>query len=109
MFLLKIVAEMHQHFLSHQRSHVSAEHYGKHSKPETYPFEESKLQEKALKKDNSVGAVRLTNLDIDVIVDIDDQYAEALEHCIHIVKGCMITNSLMEGINVTHNIQRQQS
>ena len=73
------------------------------------PFRRIKATGKGVKKDNSVGTVRLTNLDINVIVDIDDQYAEALEHCIHIVKGCMITNSLMEGITVNHNIQRHKS
>lgn len=37
---------------------------------------------------------------IDVRVDVDDADAETLAHCLKIVRGCMITRSLMEGIEV---------
>ena len=63
---------------------------------------------KGLKKSNPSGAVRLTSLDIEAAVDIDDQYAEALAHCISLVKDCMITASLADGIKVTHSALRRK-
>lgn len=58
------------------------------------------------KEVNSDGAMRLKSIDIQVAVDLDDQYLPALEHCIRIVKGCLVTSSIMEGINVTHEVSR---
>lgn len=72
------------------------------------PFHSIHARGKGLKKSNPSGAVRLTSLDIDAAVDIDDQYAEALAHCISLVKECMITASLADGIKVTHSARRRK-
>ena len=48
----------------------------------------------------------VTSVSLDVRVDVDEADAETLEHCLKIVKGCMITRSLMEGIEVKVNASR---
>ena len=52
------------------------------------------------------GVSYVTRVDIDVRVEVDDKDAETLAHCLKIVKGCMITRSLMEGIEVSVNAER---
>ena len=52
------------------------------------------------------GVSFVTRIDIDVQVDVDDADRETLEHCLSIVKGCMITRSLMEGMEVNVHASR---
>lgn len=46
------------------------------------------------------GVSFVTRIEIDVQVEADEADRETLEHCLAIVKGCMITRSLMEGMEV---------
>lgn len=46
------------------------------------------------------GVSRVTKIELDIRVEVDDADAGVLEHCLRIVKGCMITRSLMDGIEV---------
>ena len=39
-------------------------------------------------------------------VDVEDKDRETLEHCLRIVKGCLITRSLMEGMEVEVHASR---
>lgn len=52
------------------------------------------------------GVSWVTRVSIDVRVDVDEADVETLEHCLKIVKGCMITRSLMEGIQVDIHTER---
>ncbi|WP_418765099.1 OsmC family protein [Mailhella sp.] len=52
------------------------------------------------------GVSWVTRVSIDVRVDVDEADVETLEHCLKIVKGCMITRSLMEGIQVDIHAER---
>ena len=70
------------------------------------PFRLMKAVGKGVKQQNSLGANRLTSLSIDVAIDVDDCWLPQLEHCIRIVKNCLITGSLMEGIAVEHHVHR---
>ena len=58
------------------------------------------------KEPNADGAMRLVDIDIDVTVDADEAYAAKVEHCAKIVKNCLITASIFEGINVSHSVRR---
>lgn len=49
------------------------------------------------------GVSFVTAVDLDVRVEVDEADRETLDHCLKIVKGCMITRSLMEGIEVRVN------
>ncbi len=60
---------------------------------------------RAEKKEKN-GMSFVTSVSLDVRVDVDEADAETLEHCLRIVKGCMITRSLMEGIEVKVNASR---
>lgn len=46
------------------------------------------------------GVSFVTAVELDVRVEVDDADRDTLEHCLKIVRGCMITRSLMEGIEV---------
>ena len=52
------------------------------------------------------GVSWVTRVSIDVRVDVDEADVETLEHCLKIVKGCMVTRSLMEGIQVDIHAER---
>ena len=52
------------------------------------------------------GVSYVTRIDIDVRVDLDEADRETLEHCLRIVKGCMITRSLMQGMEVEVHASR---
>ncbi len=52
--------------------------------------------EKVQKKDFSW----LTCVELDVKVAVDDEDAEVLEECLSVVKGCMVTRSIAEGMEV---------
>ena len=58
------------------------------------------------KEPNADGAMRLVGIDIDVTVDADEAYAAKVDHCVKIVKNCLITASIFEGINVSHSVRR---
>lgn len=70
------------------------------------PFRSLRAVGRGVKGPNSLGANRLSSLSIDVAIDVDDQWAPQLEHCIRIVKNCLITGSLMDGIAVEHHAHR---
>lgn len=70
------------------------------------PFRSIRAQGTGTKEKNEDGAMRLVSIDIDVAVDADDAYAAKVEHCAKIVKNCLITASLFEGINVSHKVHR---
>lgn len=57
---------------------------------------------RAEKKEKN-GVSFVTAVDLDVRVEVDEADRETLDHCLKIVKGCMITRSLMEGIEVRVN------
>ena len=48
----------------------------------------------------------VTRVELNIRVEVDDADAEVLTHCLKIVKGCMITRSLMEGIDVSVHAER---
>lgn len=52
------------------------------------------------------GVSFVTRVNLDVRVEVDEADAETLAHCLKIVKGCMITRSLMEGIEVDIHAER---
>ena len=52
------------------------------------------------------GVSMVTGISMDVRVEVDDADAETLAHCLKIVKGCMITRSLMEGMEVSIHAER---
>ena len=54
----------------------------------------------------ALGAMRLVGINIDVTVDADEAYAAKVDHCAKIVKNCLITASIFEGINVSHSVRR---
>lgn len=58
------------------------------------------------KEPNADGAMRLVRIDIDVTVDADEAYAAKVDHCAKIVKNCLVTASIFEGINVSHSVRR---
>ena len=57
-------------------------------------------------KEEREGLSYVTRIDIDVRVDVDDKDAETLAHCLKIVKSCMITRSLMNGVQVGIHAER---
>lgn len=63
-------------------------------------------REPGTKEPNADGAMRLVGIDIDVTVDADEAYAAKVDHCAKIVKNCLITASIFEGINVSHSVRR---
>ena len=67
------------------------------------PFRAIRAQGTGTKAD---GAMRLVGIDIDVTVDADEAYAAKVDHCAKIVKNCLITASIFEGINVSHSVRR---
>lgn len=70
------------------------------------PFRTIRATAKGVKRLNAKGAKRLAEIALDVAVDVDDEYVSKLEHCAKIVKQCLITSSLLEGIAVTHAVRR---
>ena len=64
------------------------------------------VQGTGTKEPNADGAMRLVGIDIDVTVDADEAYAAKVDHCAKIVKNCLITASIFEGINVSHSVRR---
>lgn len=48
----------------------------------------------------------LTCVELDVKVDVDDEDAEVLEECLSVVKGCMVTRSIAEGMEVIIHAKR---
>lgn len=70
------------------------------------PFHAIRAQGTGTKEPNADGAMRLVGIDIDVTVDADEAYAAKVEHCAKIVKNCLITASIFEGINVSHSVRR---
>lgn len=70
------------------------------------PFRAIRATAKGVKRMNAEGATRLTDIALDVAVDVDEEYVPRLEHCAKIVKQCLITASLFEGIAVTHAVRR---
>ncbi|MBR3881397.1 MAG: OsmC family protein [Mailhella sp.] len=54
---------------------------------------------KAVKEEKG-GISYVTGIDLDISVEVDDEDADVLAHCLKIVKGCMITRSIMEGVDV---------
>lgn len=57
-------------------------------------------------KEERDGVSYVTRVDIDVRVEVDDKDADTLAHCLKIVKGCMITRSLMNGVEVGIHAER---
>ena len=70
------------------------------------PFRSLQAVGKGTKTMNEQGSMRLSSLSIDVAVDLDDAWLPQLEHCAKIVKRCLITASLLDGIAVEHHIRR---
>jgi len=70
------------------------------------PFRAIRAQGTGTKEPNADGAMRLVGIDIDVTVDADEAYAAKVDHCVKIVKNCLITASIFEGINVSHSVRR---
>ena len=58
------------------------------------------------KDPNADGPKRQLGINIDVTVDADEAYAAKVDHCAKIVKNCLITASIFEGINVSHSVRR---
>ena len=50
--------------------------------------------------------MRLVGIGIDVTVDADESLRRQVDHCAKIVKNCLITASIFEGINVSHSVRR---
>lgn len=73
---------------------------------EGVPFRAIRAQGTGTKEPNADGAMRLVGIDIDVTVDADEAYAAKVDHCAKIVKNCLITASIFEGINVSHSVRR---
>ena len=45
-------------------------------------------------------------IELDVKVEVDDEDAEVLEECLSVVKGCMVTRSIAEGMEVVIHAER---
>ena len=45
-------------------------------------------------------------IELDVKAEVDDEDAEVLEECLSIVKGCMVTRSIAEGMEVVIHAER---
>ena len=54
-------------------------------------------------KQEKNGVSFVTAVELNVRVEVDEADRDTLDHCLKIVKGCMITRSLMEGIEVRVN------
>ncbi len=54
-------------------------------------------------KQEKNGVSFVTAVELDIRVEVDEADRDTLDHCLKIVKGCMITRSLMEGIEVRVN------
>lgn len=70
------------------------------------PFRSLRGTARGVKRMNAAGAMRLAEIALEVAVDVDDAAAPGLEHCAAVVKHCLITASLFEGIAVTHSVRR---
>ena len=57
-------------------------------------------------KEEKDGISWITKIEIEVDVEAAEEDAETVDHCIKIVKGCMITRSVMEGVEVTAHARR---
>ena len=69
----------------------------------------NKLQGSAsiLKGKDDHGRTKITSIDIQVKVGIDDTYLPQFEKCKKIMKrGCLITYSIESSVNITYDIQR---
>ena len=45
-------------------------------------------------------------IELDVKAEVDDEDAEVLEECLAVVKGCMVTRSIAEGMEVVIRAER---
>ena len=54
-------------------------------------------------KQEKNGVSFVTAVELGIRVEVDEADRDTLDHCLKIVKGCMITRSLMEGIEVRVN------
>lgn len=70
------------------------------------PFRSLQAVGRGIKTMNEQGSMRLSSLSIEVAVDLDEAWLPQLKHCAKIVKRCLITASLIEGITVEHHIRR---
>lgn len=68
------------------------------------PFRAIRAEGTGTKEANADGAMRLTSIDISVTVDADDAYADKIAHCAKIVRNCLVTASLCEGVRVSHHV-----
>ena len=57
-------------------------------------------------KEERDGISWVTRIDIDVEVEADEADAKTVDHCIDIVKGCMITRSVTDGVEVKAHARR---
>lgn len=57
-------------------------------------------------KEEREGVSWVTRVEMEVAVDVDDADAELLEECLGVVKGCMITRSVMAGVDVSVSAKR---
>ena len=57
-------------------------------------------------KEDKDGISWITKIDIEVEVEAAEEDAATVDHCIDIVKGCMITRSVMEGVDVAARARR---
>jgi organic hydroperoxide reductase OsmC/OhrA len=48
-------------------------------------------------------------IELDVKAEVDDEDAEVLEECLAIVKGCMVTRSIAEGMEVVLHAERARA
>lgn len=70
------------------------------------PFRAIRAEGTGTKEANADGAMRVTAIDLSVTIEADAAHAAAIEHCATIVKSCLITASLFEGIQVSHHVGR---
>ena len=48
-------------------------------------------------------------IELDVKAEVDDEDAETLEECLSIVRGCMVTRSIAEGMEVVIRAERAKN
>lgn len=70
------------------------------------PFRATGRREQEPRSPMRTARCALVGIDIDVTVDADEAYATKVDHCAKIVKNCLITASIFEGINVSHSVRR---
>lgn len=62
-----------------------------------------------VEKEKRDGISRLSRIVLDVRAEVDDDDAEILAHCLGIVRSCMITRSIAEGVEVCVQAERASS